>query len=79
MSTEIPRCGLVRRPTIDELAVDDDGNSLRGRCSYCQRSVDNHDELHRVTAIMRGGWGVECVLRGDIEPTQAQPLGSPRG
>lgn len=57
------------------LLTDDRGVSLHGRCGHCQRRVDNHDELHRVSEIMRGGYGVECVLRGDIDPVDAQPLG----
>ncbi len=60
---------------MPELLVDDEGRTLWGRCGHCQRRVDNHDELHRVSAIMRGGRGVECVLRGDIEPSEAMPLG----
>lgn len=55
--------------------VGDDGRSLYGSCSRCQRSVDNHDPLHRVTPILRGGRGVECVLRGDITHAEAMPLG----
>jgi hypothetical protein len=59
-----------------DLLVDaGDGTSLYGSCSYCHRRVDNHDENHRVSAIMDGGRGVECVLRGDIEPLLARPLG----
>lgn len=59
-----------------ELLIDlTTGESLWGRCGHCQRRVDNHDELHRVSEIMRGGLGVECVLRGDIEPRDAMPLG----
>ena len=54
---------------------DETGRSLYGVCSYCQRNVDNYDPLHRVTRILRGGRGVECVQRGDIEPHEAQPLG----
>jgi hypothetical protein len=63
--------------TAEELAllVDDEGASLAGSCSHCQRRVDNHDEHHRVTSIVRGGRGVECVLRGDIRPGEAMPLG----
>lgn len=56
------------------LLLDDDGKSLYGRCGHCQRTVDNRDKLHRVTSIVRGGQGVECVLRGDIEASQAGPL-----
>jgi len=48
--------------------------SLEGRCGHCQRRVDNYDDLHRVTSIMRGGKGVECALRGDILPHEAAPL-----
>ena len=55
--------------------IDESGESLWGRCGWCERNVDNHDELHRVTSIIRGGRGVECVLRGDIKPHDAQPLG----
>lgn len=58
-----------------EVFVDGDGLSLYGSCSHCQRRVDNHDELHRVTSIIRGGYGVECVLRGDIRHSEAMPLG----
>lgn len=60
------------------LLVDAGGVSLYGSCSHCQRRVDNHDDLHRVTPIMRGGRGVECVLRGDIAPNEAAPLGRGR-
>lgn len=52
-----------------------EGVSLYGRCGECQRRVDNHDPEHRVTSIMRGGRGVECVRRGDIRADEAQPLG----
>jgi hypothetical protein len=58
-----------------EVLIDDDGSSLYGSCSHCARRVDNHDEHHRVSAIMQGGRGVECVLRGDIASQQAMPLG----
>lgn len=61
-----------------DLLVDDTGASLYGSCSHCQRTVDNYDDLHRVTPIMRGGRGVECVLRGDIAPHEAAPLGRDR-
>lgn len=62
-----------------ELLVDDGDGSLSGSCSHCRRVVDNHDDNHRVSAILLGGRGVECVLRGDIQPLQAKPLGrSPR-
>lgn len=57
------------------LFVDDAGVSLDGRCGHCHRPVDNHDELHRVSSIIRGGRGVECVLRGDIGHADAMPLG----
>ena len=58
-----------------EVLVDEEGNSLSGSCSHCCRVVDNYDDNHRVSAIMMGGRGVECVLRGDIQPLQARPLG----
>lgn len=45
-----------------------------GRCGYCNRMVDNYDDLHLVTSILDGGRGVECVLRGDIEPKDAGPF-----
>lgn len=61
--------------TPTDLLTDDDGHTLYGWCSHCQRAVDNHDELHRVTAILRGGKGVECVLRGDIRHPDAMPMG----
>lgn len=51
------------------------GRSMHGSCPHCNRMVDNHDELHRVSSVVRGGRGVECVLRGDITPGEAQPLG----
>lgn len=54
------------------------GETMTGRCGHCQRSVDNYDDLHRITSIMRGGRGVECVLRGDIDPQEAAPLGHRR-
>jgi len=56
------------------LLVDDEGFSLNGSCGHCQRLVDNYDQQHRVSAILRGGKGVECVLRGDIDPHEAAPL-----
>lgn len=52
-----------------------DGASNWGSCSHCRRTVDNHDDSHRVTSIMAGGRGVECVARGDIQPHEAAPLG----
>lgn len=64
-------------PGFSRLLTDDDGSSLYGRCGRCERTVDNFDELHRVTSIVRGGRGVECVLRGDIEAVQAGPLRKP--
>lgn len=48
---------------------------LRGLCGYCGVSVDSRDPNHRVTSIVRGGRGVECVLRGDISADQGGPLG----
>lgn len=56
-----------------------EGESLYGHCSRCSRRVDNFDPNHRVTSIMRGGRGVECVLRGDIESVDGAPLGRLRG
>jgi hypothetical protein len=40
---------------------------LGGVCGHCQRQVNNadHDGIHRVTPILKGGRGVECKLRGD--------------
>lgn len=55
-----------------------DGDSLNGSCSHCQRNVDNHDEAHRVSSILRGGKGVECAIRGDIDWYLARPLGAYR-
>lgn len=67
---------MAEPSAADYLALtDEDGFSLYGSCSHCQRMVDNHDEYHRVTPIMRGGRGVECVLRGDIRHGDAAPLG----
>ena len=48
---------------IDEMAKNDP--DLDGFCGKCQRTVDNHDPDHRVTAIVEGGRGVECKVRGD--------------
>lgn len=56
------------------LLVDDEGQSLTGSCSLCRRTVDNHDPGHRVSAVMQGGRGVECVRRGDIPPERGGPL-----
>lgn len=61
-----------------ELLTDQYGKSLYGQCGNCQRLVNNHDPMHRVSGILAGGRGVECVLRGDIEPHEAMPLG-PKG
>ena len=58
--------------TKDDLLFD--GVSLYGTCSRCMRRVDNYDPNHRVTSIVRGGRGVECVLRGDITAEEAWPL-----
>lgn len=62
--------------TVDgtTIFVDEDGESFYGRCGHCRLRVDNFDANHRVTSIMRGGRGVDCVLRGDIEPWEAGPL-----
>jgi hypothetical protein len=63
-----------RQPVRFELLIDEHGHSLQARCSRCLKRVDNFDPDHRVSAIMRGGRGVECVRRGDIEPWQGGPL-----
>lgn len=52
-------CGIVSM--YDVMARPD----LYGSCSRCDRVVDNRDPNHRVTAIVEGGRGVECKLRGD--------------
>ena len=57
-----------------DLLVDDNGWTLHGMCGFCQRRVDNFDVHHRVSAISRGGKGVECVLRMDIQPIEGGPL-----
>lgn len=62
-----------------DLLVDEHGKSLYGQCGACDRLVTNHDPGHRVSAIMRGGRGVECVQRGDITPAEAMPLGEKAG
>lgn len=61
---------------MDLRLADNEGSSLYGTCSHCQRVVDNHDDLHRVSGILDGGFGVECVLRGDIEGHEARPMGA---
>ena len=64
-----------------EQFLDDEGESLEGRCGWCNRNVDNFTDGHRVTSIVRGGRGVECYDRGDIHGGQAAPLkrmGMPR-
>lgn len=50
------------------------GEPLSGLCGHCGIHVDSTDPNHRVTSIVRGGRGVECVLRGDIHPRHAGPL-----
>lgn len=50
------------------------GETLYGLCGHCLRVVDNYDRDHRVTSIVRGGRGVECVLRGDITRAEGGPL-----
>lgn len=50
------------------------GEPMRGLCGHCQVRVDSFDANHRVTSIVRGGRGVECVLRGDIAPALGGPL-----
>ncbi len=67
----------VPRHLADTEFMDEDGRSLYGRCGHCGITVDNFDGNHRITPILRGGRGVECVLRGDIEPREAAPLGVP--
>lgn len=52
------------------------GEPMRGLCGHCQVDVDSFDPNHRVTSIVRGGRGVECVLRGDITPDEGGPLRS---
>ncbi len=51
-----------------------DLEDMRGKCGHCGVHVDNYDANHLVTPILRGGRGVECVLRGDIPPAKAGPL-----
>lgn len=53
------------------------GVPMRGLCGHCGVQVDSTDPNHRVTSIVRGGRGVECVLRGDIPPEDGGPLGRP--
>ena len=50
------------------------GEPLRGLCGHCGVEVDSTDPNHRVTSIVRGGRGVECVLRADIHASQGGPL-----
>lgn len=59
-------------PDLDpDLLVDlDTGDTLAGLCGHCGITVDSTDPNHRVSSIVRGGRGVECVLRGDIAPWQ---------
>lgn len=57
-----------------DLLVNEHGASLVGRCGHCGISVDNTDDNHRVSSILRGGRGVECVLRGDLHVSDAAPL-----
>lgn len=57
-----------------ELLVDKHDAPLHGSCGFCQRMVDSTDAMHRVSAIILGGRGVECVLRGDILPHMGGPL-----
>jgi hypothetical protein len=65
----------VKAVPMDSL-IDGDGDSAYGTCGYCEMRVDNFTPNHRVSFILKGGRGVECVLRGDIEISEAQPLGT---
>lgn len=56
----------------------DGGGSAYGRCGHCEMTVDNHTPNHRVSFILKGGRGVECALRGDIEAHEGAPLGIKR-
>lgn len=60
---------LWRGPTGDG-----DLEPLRGLCGHCNAMVDSLDPNHRVTSIVDGGAGVQCVLRGDIPPADGGPL-----
>ena len=51
-----------------------DGKPMRGLCGYCGVDVDTFEKYHRVTSVVRGGRGVECVHRGDIEPSEGGPM-----
>lgn len=79
-TAQCPECGKTAtaadftEEADRSLFVDDEDRSLYGSCSHCHRRVDNYDEMHRVSAILRGGKGVECVLRGDIAASQGAPL-----
>jgi hypothetical protein len=57
--------------------TDDDyrwnGELQRGLCGHCQVMVDSADPNHRVTSIVDGGRGVECVVRGDISSAEGGP------
>lgn len=69
-------CCVTRRPA-DQFMWDQPGVGhvpLRGLCGYCGVNVDSTDPNHRVTSIMHGGRGVECVLRGDIPAHLGGPL-----
>jgi hypothetical protein len=50
------------------------GLPLRGLCRFCGVIIDNTDPNHRITSILAGGRGVECVLRGDIDPSEGGPI-----
>lgn len=69
---------VAERARAGEFFTRDDfmwnGTPLRGLCGHCQIQVDSTDPNHRVTSIVRGGRGVECVLRGDIRPIEGGPL-----
>lgn len=57
-----------------DLLVGEGDVPLRGSCGYCHRMVDSTNPSHRVSAILMGGRGVECVLRGDLPAHLAGPL-----
>ncbi|MFP5327754.1 MAG: hypothetical protein ACLGHT_09770 [Acidimicrobiia bacterium] len=54
--------------TADEMLWN--GEPLRGLCGHCGIHVDSTDPNHKVTSVVAGGRGVECVLRGDIHPSE---------
>jgi hypothetical protein len=66
--------GATDNPSVDRDDFLWDGVPMSGLCGHCQIHVDSYDPNHRVTSIMRGGRGVECVLRGDIPAAAGGPL-----